>query len=342
MKRLLLMILTLGVFCSNVNGQTKRPTNKATSTKTATKQVSKDSRDYYVGDDGFEWYKVRINGKHGAEDRNGNTIIPAEYDGIIYDAGCYSCANYNPVVAGFIVRKGEFRGWYNKSGRCIIPYSRGYKNIWKYDSESYGTHYSYTKDGGGGICDRNGREIVSVKIDNLSHIEVGSTSEEKKRYYLFFHVNNLCGIADANGNIVVTPEFEYNGHQDELERLISTRVTTTNNPLSGNTQESLAEAEGRQSSSSNSISSNNTQNNSSQGQSSTIVVEHHRDPVPVQEWHACIACGGMGTMGCDGCGGSGSKYIGNNLRRCGLCNGTGIIPCRSCYGNKGQYITVYR
>lgn len=74
----------------------------------------------------------------------------------------------------------------------------------------------------------------------------------------------------------------------------------------------------------------------------TIHVEHHRDPVPVQQWQACFACGGMGTMGCDNCGGGGTKYIGDRLHRCSRCNGRGIIPCNVCYGNKGQYITVYQ
>ena len=334
-QAILLMVLALGMCSINGIAQTRR-------TNTQSKAAPKDSRDYQIGEDGYEWYKVCKNGKYGAEDRNGNTIVPVEYDGIIYVVGCYTCTSYSPVEAGFNVRKGHSIGWYNKSGRCIIPYSREYKYIRKYDDGEYGTYYAFSKDGEGGICDRNGREMVSVKIDNISHIEVCSTYKGTKRYYLIFHVKNLCGIADANGKIVVYPEFEYNGNQKRLESLISTRVKTTNNPLSGNRHETLAEAEGRQSSSSYSLTNNNTQNNSTQGQNNTIVVEHHRDPIPVQEWQACFGCGGMGTMGCDNCGGSGTKYIGDRLHRCSRCNGQGIIPCNICYGNKGKYITVYR
>ena len=73
-----------------------------------------------------------------------------------------------------------------------------------------------------------------------------------------------------------------------------------------------------------------------------IIIEHRHDPVPVQQWQACFACGGMGTMGCDNCGGGGTKYIGDRLHRCSRCNGRGIIPCNICHGNKGQYITVYQ
>lgn len=340
MKRtLLLMMLALGMCSINVNAQTKKPATKNTTQKEATKPIPKDSREYQVGDDGFEWYKVCKNGKWGAEDRNGNTIVPAEYDGIMYDVGCYTCVGYSPVQAGFYVRKGGHRGWYNKSGKCVIPYSRQYMYIRKYDSEDYGTYYAFTKDGGGGICDINGRVVVNVSIDNLRHIEVSQTFEGNKRYYLLFFVDNLVGIADANGKIVVTPEFEYNGHQTELENLINDRVKTTNNPLSGNHRESLADAEGTQGGQNHPIAGQPQQQSNG---TTTVVVEHHRDPVPVQQWQACFACGGMGTMGCDGCGGSGTKYRGDKLVRCFRCNGQGLIPCNICYGNKGQYITVYQ
>ena len=350
-KILLLVALTLGMYSIQVNAQKKNPVRKTiTQTKPRTNSIPKDSRDYQIGEDGFEWYKVCKNGKYGAEDRNGNTIVPTEYDGVIYSCICYDCVGYSPVNAGFIARKGEHKGWYNKSGKCVIPYSRGYTYIRKYDSEDYGTHYAFAKDGGGGICDINGRVVVKVNIDNLSQIEMSETFEGQKRYYLLFFTkpNDFCGIADANGNIVVTPEFEYNGHQEELSNLENSRVKTTNNPLAGNRRETLAEAEGRPSGGSSSYSSSNSSysgssNNSNSGNNTTTIhVDHHRDPIPVQEWHACIGCGGMGTMGCDFCGGSGTRYVGDNLRRCSRCNGRGIIPCNVCYGNKGQYITVYK
>ena len=96
------------------------------------------------------------------------------------------------------------------------------------------------------------------------------------------------------------------------------------------------------SSSSSSSSTSSSSNSNSGNNTTTIHVEHHHDPVPVQQWQACIGCGGMGTMGCDFCGGSGTKYIGDRLHRCSRCNGRGIIPCNVCYGNKGQYVTVYK
>ena len=352
-QTLLLLLLALGMLSINVSAQVKKPVRKTTTkVKPQKKTAPKKLREYQIGEDGFEWYKIYKNSKYGAEDRNGNTIVPAEYDDVEYNCFCYDCVGYSPVSAGFVARKGEYKGWYNKSGRCVIPYSRGYTYIRKHDDEDFGTHYSFIKKGGGGICDKNGKIIVTVNIDNLSNIFISKTLENEKCYYFFLSKKgSICGVADANGKVVIYPDFKYDGQK--LERLISARVKTTNNPLSGNTRETLAEAEGRSSGSSgsysSSTSSSSTASSSSSSSSSnsgnnstTIHVEHHHDPVPMQQWQACIGCGGMGTMGCDFCGGSGTKYVGDNLRICSRCNGQGIIPCNVCYGNKGQYITIYR
>lgn len=349
-QTLLMMLLALGTLGTNVSAQTKKPVRKAsTQTKIKASPVPKVSREYQIGEDGFEWYKICKNGKYGAEDRNGNTIVPTEYDGVKYTCFCYDCVGYSPVNAGFIARKGEYKGWYNKSGKCIIPYSRGYTYIRKYDCEDYGTHYAFTKKGGGGICDKNGKVITTVNINNLSHIEVSRTFEGEKRHYLLFFVDNgNCGVADANGKVVVFPEFEYDGHQKELESLIFARVKTTNNPFSGNTRETLAEAVGRTYNSQSSYSSSNTSsssnssssNGNSGNNSTTIHVEHHHDPVPMQVWKQCTGCYGSG-MCQSGCGGSGwfTGYSGNSTR-CFGCGGSG--KCQFCAGKGGHYEVEYR
>ena len=159
-KVLLLMVLALGM-CSTAGFA--------------------QEKEYQVGDDGFEWYKMTrtVNGqkKYGAEDRYGNMIVPTEYDNMWY----YS--DKNPILTGFQPFKGEFKAWYSKSGKCVIPYSRGYTSIFKWDEDKFGTYYSFKKPDGGGICDRNGREVVSVKADGLSFISIFSTTINKKKHY---------------------------------------------------------------------------------------------------------------------------------------------------------------
>lgn len=441
-------------------------------------------KEYKLEKDGFEWYKISkiSNGKkvYGAQDRNGNVIVPTEYDHIFYDDLLYGVGGVTPIEFGFRPSKDGYEAWFNKSGKCIIPFSKGYKRIRKYDSDTYGTYYAFSNEDGGGICDKDGKQVVLVKAKGLTHIECSSKDYNgMKLFYLLFHItkNNeeLWGIADVKGNVVINPEYTFHDlFYGKGKDLISTQVTTTYNPLTGNRRETLAEAEGLLSSTSSqsnryssveefkngnaryykvskggrcgligsngkvvvpmemealesagtgylryklngfwgvmnysgkiiidtdrgytsigdfklfnkrfaytmngykgecdatgrqiskikvdtpkqntSVASSNSSSSSSSSpngfgksnsgnNTTTIHVEHHHDPVPVQQWQACFACGGMGTMGCDNCGGSGTKYIGDRLHRCSRCNGRGIIPCNVCYGNKGQYITVYK
>lgn len=344
-QTLLLLVLALGMCSINVSAQTKKPVRKATTqTKQKANHATKDSREYQIGEDGYEWYKICKNGKYGAEDRNGYTIVPAEYEGIIYQIICYKCEGYSPVEAGFVVHKGESRGWYNKSGKCIIPYTRGYKSIRKYDDGKfgYGTHYTFTRTDGGGICDKSGREIVAVKISNLVHIEMSHEEFDGRKYYdLLFSIQkngeNLWGIANTDGIIVIAPEQGFN----ETLKLTTSRGLTTRNPLSDNTRETLAEAEGRAFGSSNASSSTTSSNSSSSsnnsgGGTTTIVVEHQHTPQPMTEWVPCGACGHNPGV-CQTCLGMGESASG---RRCISCHGTG--KCHFCNGQGGRYQTVYR
>lgn len=294
------------------------------------------TREYQVGDDGYEWYRVSktVNGvtKYGAEDRYGNMIVPTEYDSYVF---------YIPEIAtqksGFIgSTNNDYYAWYNKNGKCIIPFTREYTRIQKYEKESFGTYYTFVKSGACGLCDKNGREVLSVKMDGVAYVHpVCETIKGQKKYGLYICLKNLRDCyADANGKIIVPPEFNNTSKANVLAR---NRLTTTNNPLAGNKHETLAEAEGRSSggfsssSSSNSASSSsNSSSNSNTGNNTqTIHVQHHRDPVPVQVWIQCNICYGSGIcqtincnngwnngtrMACLGCGGSG---------RCGICGGHG-------------------
>ncbi len=164
-------MLTLGMCNINVNAQAKRLTVKKTSTqkKVATQVAPKEIKEYQVGKDGFEWYKITHIGngdyKLGAEDRYGNMIIPTEYESIIFFPGD------NPLLTGFLVQKNSSldapRSWYSKSGKCVIPYVRGYTYIEKHDEDAFGTYYTFQKADGAGFCDKNGKEIVFIKGAHL-------------------------------------------------------------------------------------------------------------------------------------------------------------------------------
>lgn len=329
-KVLLLLVLTLGMYSINGSAQTNQ--------KASMQTTPKESREYKVGIDGFEWYKVArtVNGqkKYGAEDRYGNMIVPTEYDFMYYRS------DGNPLLTGFMPEKGECKAWYSKSGKCVIPYTRGYTWISKLDEDEFGTYYHFEKPDGGGICDRNGREVVSVKADGLSFIDISSTTiNGKEHYYLYFDVEKngeeYRGIADANGRIIVPAEQKDISTARDLAK---SRLTTTNNPLAGNRHETLAEAEGQtQGAQDNPVARQQQQQG---GGTTTVVVEHHRDPVPVQEWQQCPACYGSGQCPYVQCGGSGWYYIGDRRTTCSRCHGSG--KCTTCSGRGGQNVTVYR
>ena len=300
-------------------------------------------KEYEVGDDGFEWYNVKrtVNGqtKYGAEDRYGNMIVPTEYDEIQY-----YCDKDKPIRNVFIAIKGEYNAIYNKSGRCVIPISRRYlKFTFKEDNDEFGTYYSFERSDGGGICDKNGKEIVFVNVGRSSFVHLNSTTKNgKKIYYISFHFwdkgYKKCynGLADADGKIIVNPKLGDGVYVDAV--LAASCITTTTNPLANNKHETLAEAEGR---------TQGVQNNPVAGQqqqqsggTTTVVVEHHRDPVPVQEWQQCPACYGSGQCPYVNCGGSGWYYIGDRATTCSMCHGSG--KCSTCAGKGGHYVTVYR
>ena len=148
-QTLLLMMLVLGI-CST----------------TSFSQV----KSYQVEDDGFEWYKIEkeFNGTtlYGAEDRYGKMLIPTEYSIINY-----WCYNDNSVRSGFHTAKGEYYAWYNKGGKCVVPCSRRYTQVVKEDdNDEFGTYYSFEKENGGGILDRNGREVVLINTHGPSSL----------------------------------------------------------------------------------------------------------------------------------------------------------------------------
>ena len=355
-KTILLMVLAFGICSINGSAQIKKPVHKATTqTKPKVKPTPKNSREYQVGKDGFEWYKVCKNGKYGAEDRNGKLLIPYEYEEISYydwlDIPGYFWVKTN--------RQGMGEGMYNRRGECIIPITRNYHSVSLHDwnREEIGAYFQYcinSGKGNTGICNIKGEKVF----------EANCHYDDIKPYYKngkFFYEVGICengwrhGIIDGNGKIIVPLKFKEIGlwgseffyDWENHDAIIGkySNIVTNKNILADNIRLTISASSftsSPSSSTTSSSSSSSSSNNNSGNKTTTIVVEHQHTPQPVQEWQACFACGGMGTMGCDNCGGSGTKYIGDRLHRCSRCNTRGVIPCNICYGNKGQYITVYR
>lgn len=288
----------------------------------------------YIGDN-----FVRIKDKnyhYGIVTTDGKIVIPVSRN--------YYRINYNNNKKVFTTTKGKFSIVLDKQGQEVsstrLPPDKydimsigGYSNA---EETFFGNvkYFYVTKNSRKGLTDAEGKVIVPAEMETLEPAGNG---------YLRYKLNGFWGLMNYAGKIIIdtnrgytsignfvtfTKRFPYtmNGYKGECDingRPVSKiKVETPKQQAVVKKEETPKKQEG--------------------SKTQTIIVEHHRDPIPVQQWQDCWACCGSGKMGCDFCGGSGTKYIGDRLQRCPRCNMSGEIPCNICYGRKGQYITVYQ
>lgn len=192
-QKLLLWVLTLGMFCLNSNAQNK--------------ELKKAK-------DGFEWYLVSQNGKYGATDAKGKSLIPIEYD---------TCA-YHPMSTPekegfgcFKVTKGDYLGCYSVEGENVIPVSRKYKGFYKSCFGDIGPFFVISlQNGCFGTCDIKGNVVTILKKPGI--VPCYPIFE----HGLFYYWTNLyddgplrLGLADIHGNILA--ENKYCGFELDLE-----------------------------------------------------------------------------------------------------------------------------
>ena len=179
-KELLFIVVILCCCCSNLFGQNKE-----------IKQV---------GMDGFVWYEVIENGKHGAKDVNGKIIIPCEYRQIDY---------FEIWIKHFLVwTDSNKKGIFSPEGKCIIPTSRQYTSIQLQKNDGVGYYYEVAKMPRSGVwtgigaCDVQGNEVIFIKGAD----EIYPFYSKGKMCYRF-RKNTLLGIVDGNGKIVISAKY---------------------------------------------------------------------------------------------------------------------------------------
>lgn len=348
-QRFLLLVLALGMFSTNVNAQTKKHTFTKKTTTHATSAITKER---CVGVDGFIWYKIKKGDLYGVQDIEGNVIIPIKYTQIKY---------YSDQFRYFEVNLGDFYGIYSRKGTLIIPIERHYTTIMEgqlSDKIKDVIYWTAKRNDGRRIAlDARGNEVIQGK-QNYQNIrmEYDRGTDGKPYYFIVFqgtYPNYQHGICDLDGRELLPMKYEMcwinkgsihkkeNGKyvDDIINYVGDTKYDYQNfDDLYNYNYQYNSEASTSTSSSSTSSSSISNSNNNSGNETTTVVVEHHRDPVPVQEWVQCTAC--WGSTICPNCAGSGTTYIGSNLHRCSRCGGRKI--CTSCSGKGGRYITVYK
>lgn len=295
----------------------------------------------------------------GVFDEKGNSILPAKYKNVEWKKD-----DDDNIVTFEVTNDNNYIGIMDRDKNWIVPLSKQFTKVTL--SEISGKKYFICmRKGYWGLYDAQFNEVIAPDYEGLEVLD--ETNFIKFRLNGFWGVMTLQTNTNTTKTIIPTTRgytsigryiksqkrFTYamNGYRGECNHLgqqvskikVATPKPSTTVASSSSSSSSSSRASSSSSSTSSTASSSSSSSKSNSGNNTTTIhVEHHHDPVPVQQWQACFACGGMGTMGCDNCGGSGTKYIGDRLHRCSRCNGRGIIPCNVCYGNKGQYVTVYK
>ena len=293
-------------------------------------------------------------------DKNGRILTAVKTHGVLdaFDE-YYLDVNWNRCVCvekqckqKISDNKGDIRYYVVKDGDCygimdahenfvVKPNKYVYLEPLQIDNKVY---YICKEKHEMGLLNEKGMLIIPMEFENLSYIG-GS--------FLRCKLNNSWGVITLEGKNVISTSRGYTsiGKYSTIQKRIPYTMPGYKgecNSLGQQITKIKVENQKRNtpvisssSSQSSSISGKNP-NKSSKNNSSTIVIEHRRDPIPVQEWVICMNCWGSKTLGCTGCGGSGTKYIGDNLRICGHCNGKGEKVCYMCGGRGGHYETRYQ
>lgn len=361
-KKLLLMVLALVWGCVNVSAQ--RKTYKVEDNGFEWYEIIDSSGDdlLYGAEDRLGrtilktqysfleyehfYFRVKkvINGleKFGAYNNTGEMIIPIEYDHIIIE---------DEGLGLISVYKDEARGLFDIYGKCIIPVSRKYSFITSMNMnlnkrDSY--YLCMNKSGRHFYFDALGKVIFETNDTNPF---IKFVNDVKCGKYAI--IKDFNSFVDANDNVLMKcKKISYKSNdinsiriqdskgtlrrltQKEKEKVLFTGDLFSNNIVYFSNRDKATQ----NSTSSSHSSINKTNDKKSSDNRKSVIIEHHRDPVPVQEWVQCTAC--WGSTVCPNCAGSGTTYIGSNLHRCSRCGGRKI--CTSCSGQGGRYVTVYK
>ena len=164
------------------------PVASAVSTKGSSSPSSRTQipRKEHTEEDGFVWYEIQKGNIYGAQDRNGNTVIPLTrgYSVVFYFDGA------------FYVYKNKKEGVCDLTGKEIISPSRGYDEVIHIE-----TGYHVKRNGKEGFCDMTGKEIISP---NRGYDECSYYSYDN---YFVIKKNGKKGACDIYGKEVAAPIY---------------------------------------------------------------------------------------------------------------------------------------
>lgn len=197
-------MLTVGCIGALAQTKKKRTTARQTTvTKPAQPQITKERM---VGEDGFIWFKTKKGDFYGAEDTDGKTIVPIEYDKVKY-VWAKTGTRFFRVTKK--VNDKEYQAAYSPKGTCVISIDRGYNFVSAWVEDRKYLFFRVSKYGEGyGMCDAQGQEVIAPSIEfgypgpdlearyGTLYIQAQPPATQKK-------TGDSYGLYDANGNCII-------------------------------------------------------------------------------------------------------------------------------------------
>lgn len=155
---------------------------------------------------------VKVGGKWGVADKEGNIIVAPQYDAVVYKGeglllvvtgGVDYAGGLLPAIAG-----GKW-GVLDRRGRVVI--------VPRFDDiGDFTDGLAVVKENGKyGYVDKTGRLVISPQYDQASGFCEGLAAVA---------VDGKYGFIDKSGKMVIEPQFEYQGVRDFSEGLAAVRV----------------------------------------------------------------------------------------------------------------------
>ena len=185
------------------------------------------------------------------------------------------------------------------------------------------TYYKVCKNNRYGLTDANGKVIIPVEMEYLGEAGNG---------YLKFKLNGSWGIMNYAGRTIIPSSRGYTSIGS-----LSTSQKTFAYTMNGYKGE--CNAQGRELSRvkvKTDVTNDNINTPQKQEEKKNII-EHHREPQPMQEWVQCHICFGSGVCTIYGCN---NGWNSGTRMSCLGCGGSG--RCSACAGKGGHYVVVYR
>lgn len=153
--------------------------------------------------DDIEWYRTFENGKYGALTINGEIIIPPV------------CSKITNNRYGFWAEKNGIHALYDRTGKSIIPFNKGYTDIRCFTDE-LGTYFAVRKANYSALCNQSGQVVyylsengIMVPFYCLGRFVVILSNEGK---YKIFDYEKNCILVIKFASDLITPGIDDEGN----------------------------------------------------------------------------------------------------------------------------------